>query len=310
MSDETDLLEQSETRGPKFPSIGLEKALELAQTLYDKEKRAAVAVPVILSHWGYKNAKSSSATMAIAALRSYGLIDYQGTGPNRSAKLSTRGLKILLKTPDRESELREAALSPKIHKQIWDKFSEDGLPTDEALKHYLILDLGFNDTAVDGFLARLRNTFSLAKLSGGGTISEKPKEADGPRSPAVGDWVQWTSQGSAQFPKPRQVTKVDERDGEKFLCVQGDDGQEGWIPMNQATLESPVAPAGAMPFKPPMINKADDLPGAEESRWKLPSGHAVLKYPANMTENDFVILQRQIALLQFAVTGTEPDSKR
>src|SRR4030095_10215657 len=93
-------------RGPNFPAISLPKAIERAQGLYDIEKRNAVPAEVALRHWGYTNPKSSSATMTMAALRSYGLLDYVGSGKTLQVKLSPRALKVLLKTPERDAEIK------------------------------------------------------------------------------------------------------------------------------------------------------------------------------------------------------------
>jgi hypothetical protein len=303
----------SQPRGPNFPSINLEKALELAGTLYEKEKRAAVPVPVVLGHWGYKNPKSSTATMAIAALRSYGLLDYQGTGPNRAAKLSTRALKIILNTPERHQELKEAALSPKVHRQIWERYKEDGLPSDETLKHYLIFDLNFNDAAVEAFLARLRNTFSLANLNDGDKLSDKDKPDPARATPTVGDRVQWTSRGQMMFPEPLPVVTGLSEDGQ-YVFVEG---TTTGLPVTEVTVMESTAKPGrggeggkAAPdvfsqaeamFKgtqqPPAPPLAPVRPGVKQETFSFDAGEVVVRWPAKLTEDEFEDLKGQFEIL-------------
>lgn len=320
------MTEQSETpdaqggdkqRGPNFPSMSLEKAVDLAHVLYEKEKRASVPVPVILGHWGYKNPKSSTATMAIAALRSYGLVDYQGGGTNKLAKLSTRALKIILNTPERAAELRDAALSPKIHRQLWERYKADGLPSDQTLKHHLILDLGFNDAAVDGFLARLRSTFSLAKLTEVDTISEKKGSAGGGTPPAVGDRVQWTAQGVMQFTEPPRVTSLSD-DGQ-FVFVEGTStglpigevtvveaatkGQKGGVDViSQA--EAMLKGGGGLPTPPPV------RPGLKQDVFTTEAGQFVVQWPASMSADDFEDVKGWLEILTRKIArSVKPDSE-
>lgn len=305
----------SKQRGPNFPSISLARALELAQILYDKEKRAAVAGPVVLGHWGYKNPKSSTATMALAALRSYGLVDYQGAGLNRLVKLSTRALKILLKTPGRDAELREAALAPKVHGQIWDRYKEDGLPSDEAIRHYLILELDFNDSAVGPFLARLRETFSLAKLDSVGTIPVEEGEKKEKSIPRVGDLVQWVSQGVMQFPEPRSVTGLSE-DGEYVFVHDSPTG----LPVEEVDV---VESTTAKKDLPADLNARFEG-GSKESKRQPPfaplapssgmrdltipligGAMAILRTPVPMTEANFALLTTLLNTMKPAIV-TEP----
>jgi hypothetical protein len=274
-------------RGPNFPSISLERAVGFAQILYEKEKRAAVGVPVVLSHWGYKNPKSSTAAMALAALKSYGLLDYQGSGPNRLAKLSPRALRIVLNTPERADELKAAALAPKIHQQLWEKYKEDGLPSDEAIKHHLILDLDFNDAAVDGFLGRLRSTFSFANLVKSDTLSDKPL-------PIVGDFVQWESQGALQLPEARKVSGLSD-DGQ-FVFVEGTSTglPVGEVVVVKAPTNSNLPPQAAIADmfgmgKTSLRTPAPMAPSTGDTKtetFTLDRGEVVMRWPATMTAQD------------------------
>jgi hypothetical protein len=53
------------------------------------------------------------------------------------------------------------------------------------------------------------------------------------RTPVVDDWVQWESQGVKQFPTPRRVRAVMEKDGEWWALV---DGSDTGVPVKELTV--------------------------------------------------------------------------
>lgn len=310
-------------RSPNYPALGLEKALGKVGALV-RNKRHYVPLRTAMDQMDYKP-DSSTGQQAVAALKYFGLVNLEGVGDKRQIRMSDRAAKIVASHPDRERLIREAALLPPIHREVWDRFYKgtDGLAPDEAIKQYLVWDredTKFSPESVDGFIEQFKQTIRFAKLdssdtmpNGAGTNGEDESEA-APDPVGVGDWVQWVSQGMAQFSTPRQVVQIRERDGEKFVCVLGDDGKEGWAPMSQITVEKPAEGVSrgreqAPPFQPPAVHGRFNEPSGdvEESRWKLPSGHAVLRYPAKMTERDFKVLQKQVELLRFAVIGEDDD---
>jgi hypothetical protein len=100
-------------RSPKFPYIGLGKALERVEVLYGKVKRYEARVADIAKDWDL-SPKSSSTDRTVAAIQSFGLIEDSGSGENRKIKRSELGARILAdRRPGvRESLLAEAALKP------------------------------------------------------------------------------------------------------------------------------------------------------------------------------------------------------
>jgi hypothetical protein len=131
-------------RSPKFPFISLEKALERATKFYEHEKRGSAPFAAAAEHWGYSSS-SSGAMQTFGALRSYGLLD----GTHKNMRLSELASRILLdKRPDsteRNQAKRQAALTPPIAAQIIEKWP-DNLPSDATLNHFLVLELGFNES--------------------------------------------------------------------------------------------------------------------------------------------------------------------
>lgn len=157
-------------RSPNYPFIGLEKAIERTRQIYDKDRRHDVPIKVACEQrWSYKPG-GSQADQTIGALKSYGLIEVNGTGDGRTIKISDRAHRILLNAPDAPAQLRDAALSPAINGELWGKYGADGLPTNDVIRHYLIFDRHFNEDVVDSFIANFRETISFAKLDSSGKI--------------------------------------------------------------------------------------------------------------------------------------------
>src|SRR5438105_11530029 len=108
-------------RSPSYPSIDLETAIDRARTLYAREGRNIAPNHAILGHWGY-SAKSGPGFGTLGALKRFGLLRSEGAGKSR---LSDLALRIVLDerqdSPERAEDIKEAALSPAIHKEIWEK---------------------------------------------------------------------------------------------------------------------------------------------------------------------------------------------
>lgn len=139
-------------RGPSFPFIGLEKAVERTRELYAKAKRFEVRLADAAADWGY-GAKSSGAFQTAAALIAYGLIEDSGSGDARKLKVSDLGWRILEDNRPgvREKLLAEAALKPKLiseFAEIW----QDGRPDDSHAISDLKFDRGFTDESAPRFL--------------------------------------------------------------------------------------------------------------------------------------------------------------
>jgi hypothetical protein len=170
------VLKQPRHRSPNYPAIDLEKAVDKTDTLYRSAKTHFVPVVVAQEKWGYKPL-SSVADQAVAALRAFGLIDVEGEGKSRQLRVSEAARRIILRSPERDVLLAQAALSPAVHKTVWQKYGEIGLPEDDVLRSYLVFDLKFNEASVDSFIAEFRNTLDYAKVTEGDTIT--PEDEDG-----------------------------------------------------------------------------------------------------------------------------------
>jgi len=173
--------QQKRVRSPKFPFIDLKTALEKADTFYQSEKRNSASVPVAMKVWGY-NDKSSGGLQTISALKEFGLMEDSGSGDGRRVKLTDRALRINLDkregdAQDRSKLIKESALLPKIHSNLWQQYQGE-LPSDSNLRHSLMFDYEtpFNENTVDDFITQFRSTLSFAKLTASDSISSDAKD--------------------------------------------------------------------------------------------------------------------------------------
>lgn len=235
-------------------------------------------------------------------MRAFGLFDTIGEGAGATVKLSTRGLDIASDYPRESPEwvtaVKKAALSPKVHNQLWQKYGASPPPDDE-LRRYLLRDLKFNDNSVGGFIEEYKTTIAFAKLSTEDIIGGGEGEI------AVGSFIQWTSDGVEQFAEPRRVESITE-DGEWVFVENNGTG----IPMAEATLvESPPPKApsqrsgGSNPppnpnFKPP----AFDGPRIE---FPLPNGNSIeIRLKKRVAKKDFDRIKKLVDLSEDSLVET------
>jgi len=155
-------------RSPAYPAFDLKTAIEKAHEIYKHEKRAIAPVSVVTKHCGL-DIKSSGALRLIAALKQFGLAVEHGSGEDRKIQLSELALDIVLAPslddPRRTAAIKRAALSPKIHRKLWDHYKGE-LPSDANISSYLVRDLDFNDAQVNRFIKEFRSTIAFAQLQG------------------------------------------------------------------------------------------------------------------------------------------------
>ncbi|MDD4052162.1 MAG: hypothetical protein PHR28_09740 [candidate division Zixibacteria bacterium] len=158
-------------RSPNYPSMNLGKALEKAKELYDIYKVNSVPEGTAHETWG-NSRFGSQGLLCVAALKAFGLIQVDGSGKGRRVVISEQARRILLDADDREELLKQAALLPPLHKELWDYY-EGFLPKNDAdLRKYLLLEKNFNEQSVDYFIAQFRATIALTKLESGNKLSE------------------------------------------------------------------------------------------------------------------------------------------
>jgi len=248
-------VEIPKTRSPNYPTYKLETALEKTRTLYDAYKRHPIPVAAVAQKMGFTHG-SSTAGQALAAVKAYGLVDIQGNGDERKISVSEDAAKILAKHPDADKLLQKAAVAPKIHKELVVKFwGPDGIAPDESIKYYLLWERPeprFNDKIVDTFLRQFKSTMAFAKLDSSAKMSDDPAVDDNAQSyvrPSVGDYVQWVSQGAAQFQAPKRVAGFSSDDQYAFI-----EGEKCGVLTAELTVEKKSDKPMVMPQIDPPAN--------------------------------------------------------
>ncbi len=161
-------------RSPSYPAIDLRAAIKRAEALYAHEKMHPAPIGAIVSHWGYATHKSGIASVQYASLKKFGLLTEEGSGDNRLGMLTPLA-NAILHNPDeseRADAIRTAALTPEIHRELWDQYGLD-LPSDANLR-YRLSERGFTDSGAEEFVKEYKATISFAMTG----IEDDPREGN------------------------------------------------------------------------------------------------------------------------------------
>lgn len=259
---------QPRFRSPPYPYIGLGKALQKTEQLYNAVRHHSAALPIAAKAWE-TGVKSSATLQSAGALIQYGLLEDDGSGSGRKVRLTPLALKIVMdKRPgssERAEAVKAAALSPKAFAELFEQYGVAGDIDDAMLIHSLTVErlqqgkAPFSDDSARDVVRVYRDSLSFAGLSDsdkpsdeGETLSPRFEDASpSPRNAAkVGDFVQWVSGGVVQFPEPRRVRALSD-DGEWAFV----DGSQTGIAMPE--LEVVAAPR---PKAPPTLALPEDDP--------------------------------------------------
>lgn len=178
-------------RSPNYPGIDLGAAVEKLKKLFAEIKRHEVGAAVAMTSMGYSG-KSSSGLVALGALRAFALVEDVKGRQESMVKLSDRGLDIVADySPDSPGWLKavqEAAVSPKIHNELWLRYGST-LPPDDELRRFLIREKGFIDKGAASFIAEYKATIEFAKLAEECTIdSDDRANGDETEPSQMGDY--------------------------------------------------------------------------------------------------------------------------
>ena len=230
-------------RSPAYPSMSLEDAVTAVSKIEEKYRGSPVDREDAAKLLGYSGSTGPS-NKALAALASYGLVERAGKGMLR---VTGRARAILHpeSEKDKAGSLREAALEPKLFREIRDRFEDITVPPLEGVVTYLNRE-GFNPSAVGPAAKAFINTMNFVEsLNATESHGEEPQEPalsdisdDTPfAGAATGDMVRWISQGAPQFESPRRVRWISP-DG-NWLAVEG---IARAIPMSEVTVAQPAPP--------------------------------------------------------------------
>ncbi len=167
------------SRSPNYPTTGLGAALAGAQKIWTEEKRSAFPAAVAVRHLGFTSLNGTSRGH-LAALKHYGLLQEQD---GQRFSLTPLAIKILAHpegSVERLEAVREAALAPKLFKELHNTHRE---ASDATISAYLITNRSFGDDGAKRAIKSFRETIKLAKLDAGGIAEEENQH---PPTPAAG----------------------------------------------------------------------------------------------------------------------------
>lgn len=152
-------------RSPSYPSVSLQTAIDRLTAFETYFKRHPGPMNKAGLAWDMK-ASSSQAYSTLAAMKSYGLIDYQGAGTGRVAVLSEDGRKYLRAHQEsvKREVLKRAALRPKYIAKYFAEWGADR-PPDPVCLDELIQNAGFSDNGAPIFLKVYDATIAFAGLT-------------------------------------------------------------------------------------------------------------------------------------------------
>jgi hypothetical protein len=153
------MAESLRKRSPSAPAMSLEEALDRAIKVYEREQRHPAPTDVVAQDIGYKNASNGAALSAIAALRSYGLLERMGPGKLAVAE----DVQSFHYAPD-ESLKQELLIrwlrSPAVFSFLLDKY-EGSLPSDSTIRFDLIQE-GFKPGSAESVLKSFKKSVEFA----------------------------------------------------------------------------------------------------------------------------------------------------
>jgi len=134
----------TQKQSPAYPNFSLEKAIDLAKQIFEKDRKNPIDRDVAARHIGYAGTSGAS-DKSLATLAHYGLVERAGKGQLRV----TQTLVDIIfpdSEHDRRLALKEAGLSPSVFGVIRSRFS-DGVPSEAALRGWLVRE-NFLDRAI------------------------------------------------------------------------------------------------------------------------------------------------------------------
>jgi hypothetical protein len=202
-------------RSPAYPIIPLGAALERLAQFETHFKRSPARPAKVGDAWNVK-AKAHADRIA-AALRYFGLLEYQGSGDARSVSVSDLGRNYLRAQQEeiKRKIVAEAALKPRQIATFWNEWGADR-PADAACLDELVLKRGFSEAGAREFLKVYDATIAFANPLPGDKVMQHqvtPDEevAENDDDPLAG----------AKFVRPplRLESKVKIMEGERELTT-------------------------------------------------------------------------------------------
>ncbi len=277
-------------RSPSYPIIPLGVALERLVAFDSHFKRRPARAEKVGEAWEIK--AKAYADRTAAALRYYGLIDYENVENCRQIVISEEGRMYLRAQQEhiKQEIIKKAALRPAQIGKFWNLWGADR-PADDACIDDLTFKNSFSDKGAQKFLKVYDSTITFAGLSDSDKILDEGNDGDGDTGSdfefSVGDMVNWESGGQIQWTEPREIIAIDkDENGQQFYQVRGlgEYADEiGWIPMEQATQYQSPDTLPENKFSPPPPGHGAVPVESRKAVFPVLDGDVVLVFPKDMT---------------------------
>jgi hypothetical protein len=218
MADTTENVTQRD-RSPSFPVVGLKVAFERLVEFETYFKRSAARPEKVGDAWNITT--KAYADRIAAALRYFGLLEYQGAGKERTIAISEEGRKYLRAQQEetKREVIKAAALRPKQMAECWELWSNDR-PADAACIDDLVQNRAFSVAGARDFLKVYDSTISYAGLTATDKVaptaaaSGDDEELDGSKGKS--------GTGFKPLPPPpfQPIGKVKLMDGERIVFTE------------------------------------------------------------------------------------------
>lgn len=253
MNDTVADVKAPKDRSPSFPFIPLQTAIERLVAFEQTFGRHDTPANKVGRAWKMKDG-SSQAFQTIAALKSFGLLDFKGAGPGRATFLTDEGRKYVRAQQDsmKREVIRAAALRPKAMEKFWNLWGPDR-PIDDVCIDDLHFKHGFTQSAAATFLRVYDETIAYAGLTKSDTTEDDDDsfgtfdDAEIEKIVEVGDLVQVEVNGILTFPQPTRVRAVQDHGETTWVFVEG---SETGIPAAQVIVKQKGV---AAPIPPPTL---------------------------------------------------------
>lgn len=281
---------KTKERSPSFPFIPLEDAIGRLKDFEVKFGRHPAPASKAGLAWGMKDG-SSQAFQTLAALKAFGLLEYEGSAKDRKALISDTGRNYLRAQQDsiKKKILQEIALKPTQIAKFWGVWGRQR-PPDPVCLDMLILENAFTEGAAQTFLKVYDQTLEFAELRDGEHKEElqQSDERHGHENDMLaplkaGDLVHVLVGGVLQTPKPVRIRALRAHDGEDWYFV---DGSETGLKRSQVEFVAEGKDPAA-DVVPPMLPLEEAEFGSRkkllEEKISLDEGEVVLRWPARLS---------------------------
>lgn len=162
--DETAKNKAVRDRSPAFPFISLQAAIERLTDFDRVFGRHPTPANKVGLAWEMKE-NSSQAAQTLAALKYFGLLDYEGSGDTRKAFITEDGRTYLRAQQDeiKQKILKRLALTPKEISKFWEIWGSDR-PHDAVCLDTLVIENKYNEKAAPIFIRVYDETIAFAGL--------------------------------------------------------------------------------------------------------------------------------------------------